>query len=167
MIDRYNDFQLPAGFGREKLDGEARVYKDLTVRDEVIANFEAISRVLDVSRKPEVGANFETCFRTLMWCAESDKAIEFYKKYDIYRQDHDFILQLADRLKHQKIRYTFESDKPSLWSVMSVDEIVSGEEDPVVDIQEVDTGKKHGLFIIDIMRNLVSFKRRPFGKWVI
>ena len=167
MIDRYNDFQLPAGFGREKLNQEARVYQDLTVRDEVLENFEAISRVLDVARKPEVGADFETCFRNLMWCAEADKAMEFYKKYDLYRQDNGFILQLADRLRHQKIRYMFESDKPSLWTVVSVDEIVSGEEDPVVDIQELDTGKKHGLFVIDIMRNLVSFKKQPFRKRVI
>jgi hypothetical protein len=167
MIDRLDDFQLPAGFGRERLAESGRVYKDLTVRNEVIDNFEAVQRVLDPTKRPEVHEDFETCFRNLMWCAEANNAIDFYKKYDLYRQDIGFVLKLADRLMHQKIRYTFESDKPSLWSVVSVDEIVSGEEDPVVDIREADTGKKHGLFVVDIMRNLVSFKNQPFGKKVI
>lgn len=167
MEDKFDKFQLPAAFGRERLEEKGRVYQDLTVHSEIIDNFEAVRGVLDGTRIPEIEAGFETCFQELLKCTVNNRTVDFHKRYDVYRKDEKFLLALIERLRNQKIRYTFESDEPSLWTVVGWNEIILNPEDPVLDIQEVDTGKKHALFLFDVMRTLIAHKSPTFGKRVI
>lgn len=160
-------FQLPAGFGRKRLDESGRVYQDLTIHSEVLDNFAAVQGVLDGTRILEVEAGFETCFQELLKCTANNRVVDFHKRYNVYRKDEKFLLALVERLRNQKIRYTFESDEPSLWTVVGWNEIILNPEDPVLDIREVDTGKKHALFLFDVMRTLIAYKSPVFGKKAI
>lgn len=167
MCEVIKDFQLSAAFGRERLEQKGRVYQDLTVQTEVLENFDAIQRVLDCRKISDGEMGFETCFQELMKYTVNERIVDFYDKYNIYRKNGKFLLSLVERLRNQKIRYAFESDEPTLWTVVGYDEIILDPEDPVLDIRELNTGKKHSLFLFDIMRTLVAHKSPSFGKRVI
>lgn len=172
FMETLKDFQLPAAFGRSRLDEDARVYRSFELVEERVSNAGALYDIIEGLKnaevvydiiegliKPEVDWSFETCFDHLVALAKATKVGDFYTKYELFAMQQDFLKSLAKRLMHQKIRYACGGQDASVWTIVGCGEITQGTGDPAVDIVEDETGKDYCLFLTDAMARLITGRR--------
>lgn len=158
-METLKDFQLPAAFGRSRLDDSAKQHKSSEVIEETISNAQAVYDIIDGLKKPEVDWSFETCFDNLVALAKATKVGDFYTKYELFAMQQDFLKSLSKRLMHQKIRYACGGGKASVWTIVGCTDVTDGLNDPAVDIVEDETGKDYCLFLTDAMARLITGRR--------
>lgn len=158
-METLKDFQLPAAFGRSRLDEDARVHRSSELIEERVSNAQAVYDIIDGLKKPEVDWSFETCFDNLVALAKATKIGDFYAKYELFVMQQDFLKSLAKRLMHQKIRYACGGKSASVWTIVGCADITHGADDPAVDIVEDETGKDYCLFLTDAMARLITGRR--------